>query len=88
MINEALQHGLPCVVSDAVGCAPDLVAAGVTGEVFTSGSEESLVAALMRAQALLNRREVRDRCRARVSKYTTARAAEGLAAAYRTMTRA
>ena len=29
VVNEALHHGLPSVVSDAVGCAPDLIEPGV-----------------------------------------------------------
>src|SRR5262249_16238664 len=42
VVNEALHHGLPCVTSDAVGSAPDLIVRGVTGEIFESGSTESL----------------------------------------------
>ena len=34
VVNEALHHGLPCVVSDRVGCAPDLVIPDETGEIF------------------------------------------------------
>ena len=41
VVNDALHHGLPCIVSDAVGCAPDLIENGVTGAVFENGSEES-----------------------------------------------
>ncbi len=46
VINEGLHHGLPCVVSEAVGCAPDLVHPGRTGEICATGS----VVALCRAQ--------------------------------------
>jgi glycosyltransferase involved in cell wall biosynthesis len=34
VVNEALASGLPCVVSDAVGCAPDLIRDGDTGYVY------------------------------------------------------
>ena len=34
VVNEALATGLPCVVSDAVGCAPDLIRDGETGYVY------------------------------------------------------
>src|SRR5262249_33899940 len=37
VVNEALHHGLPCVLSEGVGCAPDLVESGVTGDLFEIG---------------------------------------------------
>ena len=83
VVNEALHHGVPCVVSDAVGCAPDLVKPGATGEVFETGSVESLASALQRAVTLVGRPEVRQICRATVGGYTVDRAAEGIARAYR-----
>jgi glycosyltransferase involved in cell wall biosynthesis len=82
VVNEALHHGVPCVVSEAVGCAPDLVEPGVTGEVAATGSAESLAAAVERALALVGRPEVRERCRDKVSGYTVERAAQGIAQAY------
>jgi len=42
VVNEALHHGIPAIVSNQVGCAPDLINEGFTGEVFESGSVESL----------------------------------------------
>ena len=36
-VNEAMACGRPVLVSDKVGCAPDLVRLGVTGDVFPSG---------------------------------------------------
>jgi glycosyltransferase involved in cell wall biosynthesis len=81
--NEALLHGLPVVVSDRVGCAPDLVTDGVTGAVFASESAESLAAGLGRAWPLVGRSEVREACRQRAADYSLMRAAEGIAHAYR-----
>jgi glycosyltransferase involved in cell wall biosynthesis len=86
VVNEALLHGLPCVVSSMVGSAADLVESGLTGEVFESGSSESLAAALHRAMGLIGRDEVRDRCREKVAGYTVEKAAEGIAAAYERVT--
>jgi glycosyltransferase involved in cell wall biosynthesis len=83
VVNEALHHGVPCVVSDAVGCAPDLVKPGVTGEVFRTGSTGSLASALQRAMSLVGHPEVRQGCRDTVGGYTVDRAAEGIARAYR-----
>ena len=38
VVNEALACGTPVVVSDAVGCAPDLALDGHTGAVFAMGN--------------------------------------------------
>lgn len=83
VVNEALHHGLPCVVSEAVGCSPDLIEPGVTGEVFETGSVQSLVLVFHRALAHTGRPEIRERCRKKVSDYTVEKAAEGIAKAYR-----
>ncbi len=49
VVNEAMACGLPVVVSDAVGCAPDLVHDGVTGFAYPVGD----IPALRRALAIL-----------------------------------
>jgi glycosyltransferase involved in cell wall biosynthesis len=85
VVNEALHHGVPVVVSDRVGCAPDLVEAS-TGSVCEAGSCESLSAAIERVVALVGRRDIRDACRARVSGYSVDRAAAGIADAFRSAT--
>jgi glycosyltransferase involved in cell wall biosynthesis len=85
VVNEALHHGLPVVVSDRVGCAPDLVGPD-TGTVADAGSVESLAAAIGRATDLVGRIEVRQACRAQVSGYSVDRAAAGLAEAFRAAT--
>jgi glycosyltransferase involved in cell wall biosynthesis len=82
VVNEALHHGVPCVVSPAVGCAPDLVEPGLTGEIADRVSADSFAAALRRAVALVGRPQTRRRCRERVSGYTVEKAAEGIARAY------
>ncbi len=45
VVNESLNFGCAQIVSDMVGCAPDLVA-GRTGEVFPSGDKGALMAVL------------------------------------------
>lgn len=42
VVNEAMACGLPAIVSDRVGCYPDLIAPGRTGEVFGFGEIEEL----------------------------------------------
>jgi glycosyltransferase involved in cell wall biosynthesis len=46
VLNEAMEFGLPLVVSDAVGAGPDLVHPGENGFIVPSGDEGALVKAL------------------------------------------
>ena len=46
VVNEAMTCGRPCVVSDHVGCGPDLVVPGQTGFVFPLGDIGALSAHL------------------------------------------
>lgn len=52
VVNESLACGTPVVVSDAVGCAPDLVTEGETGACYPVGDIPRLADALTRALAL------------------------------------
>jgi glycosyltransferase involved in cell wall biosynthesis len=45
-VNEAMACGTPAVVSDTVGCGPDLVEAGLTGLVFPVGDVDALAQAI------------------------------------------
>ncbi|MBE2223377.1 MAG: glycosyltransferase family 4 protein, partial [Anaerolineae bacterium] len=82
VVNEALHHGLPCVVSDRVGCAPDLIDCGNTGEIFPHDDAEQLAAGIMRASEWIGTMCVRDTCREKVKKYTVEYAAVGIASAF------
>jgi glycosyltransferase involved in cell wall biosynthesis len=42
VVNEALACGCPIIVSDAVGCGPDLAADGVAGRTFPLGNHAKL----------------------------------------------
>jgi glycosyltransferase involved in cell wall biosynthesis len=86
VVNEALHHGLPCVVSDSVGSAPDLIDPGRTGEIFETDSATSLACALRRAWGLQGQSRVREDCRRLVSGYSVEKAAEGIARAYHEVT--
>jgi glycosyltransferase involved in cell wall biosynthesis len=82
VVNEAMATGLPCVVSDRVGCAPDLIIPGQTGDVFAFGDADALAAALARVRK--RRQEGWDfatACRARVASYSHETATTGLVAA-------
>jgi glycosyltransferase involved in cell wall biosynthesis len=86
VVNEALLHGLPAVVSDAVGCAPDLVEPGMTGEIFVSGSGESLARAIATTVRSTRSPQARAACREKVAPYSVTAAAAGVAEAYRRVT--
>jgi glycosyltransferase involved in cell wall biosynthesis len=47
VVNEAMACGLPCIVSDRVGCGPDIVDRGVTGDVYPMGDVEALAALML-----------------------------------------
>jgi glycosyltransferase involved in cell wall biosynthesis len=48
-VNEAMHLGVPCLVSDRVGCQRDLVTPGETGWVFSATEPDSLSGALAAA---------------------------------------
>jgi glycosyltransferase involved in cell wall biosynthesis len=50
VVNEALACGLPCVVSDAVGCAPDLIHDGDTGYRYPLDDIDALAQALSKVR--------------------------------------
>jgi glycosyltransferase involved in cell wall biosynthesis len=81
VVNEAMATGLPAVVSDHVGCGPDLVTAGETGEVHRRRDVADLVLALERVRARAGRETMGDACRARIARYSFGAAATGLVAA-------
>jgi glycosyltransferase involved in cell wall biosynthesis len=85
VVNEALMFGVPCVVSDRVGCAPDLIDPGASGLVFPQGNAAALRDAIVRMTRALGsaRDAVARQCRQRVSRYSSHAAAEGIAEAVR-----
>ncbi|GEM_PF-84420 len=82
VVNEAMAIGLPCVISDRVGCAPDLVIPGETGEVVPLDNVTALAQALDRIRAHQSKgHDYAPACRARVVSHSYAAAATGLLAA-------
>lgn len=47
VVNEAMACGRPAIVSDRVGCGPDLVSPGETGSIFRFGDINALAAAMV-----------------------------------------
>lgn len=78
VVNEAMLHGLPAIVSDRVGCGPDLVLDGVTGRIFPFGDVEALARTLVAMSADGGARaEMGRQARTRVQEYSAARAVDG-----------
>ena len=84
-INEAMHMGVPCLVSDRVGCQRDLVTDGETGWVFWADAPGALQERLEAALAAVATRDGRERLRnavlERIAGYTYERTTAGLLAA-------
>ncbi|MGP0075664.1 MAG: glycosyltransferase family 4 protein [Bryobacteraceae bacterium] len=76
VVNEAMACGLPAIVSDRVGCGPDLIVAGETGQVFPFGNERDLARALL---DLSSNRMVLERMGRSARKHVSAYSVEALA---------
>lgn len=77
VVNEAMACGIPAVVSDAVGCGPDLVRPGATGEVAPWGDVTGLAAAIDRVLDL-DPAATRYRLAERMATYSPERASLGI----------
>lgn len=79
VINEAMVCARPAIVSDRVGCGPDLVKPGESGEHFAFGDTEALAALLQRFAGEPGKlRRMGEAARARVlAGYSAQRAVEG-----------
>lgn len=79
VVNEAQIFGLPCIVSDRVGCAPDLINKD-TGRVFPSGNVEKLAEVMQEVipWAKDNMDLIHNTTRAQVARYSSRAAAEAI----------
>jgi glycosyltransferase involved in cell wall biosynthesis len=88
VVNEALAAGLPVVVSDAVGCAPDLARDGETGAQYPVGDVDALATQLDAIRQRMPASDaVRARCRASVAGSDFATMTHGLVRACRSVIR-
>jgi glycosyltransferase involved in cell wall biosynthesis len=78
-VNEAMHMGVPCLVSDRVGCQRDLVLDGETGWVFRASDashlREKLATALAAPPAQLEK--IKRAAAEKISHYTYAQTTEG-----------
>jgi len=71
VVNEVMNAGKPLIVSDEVGCHPDLVTDGVNGRVFPARNVESLRAAIEDVlQDEAGRREMGRRSLERINRWS------------------
>jgi glycosyltransferase involved in cell wall biosynthesis len=75
VVNEAMAAGVLPVVSDRVGCGPDLVE-GI-GEIYSCGDVDELTAALSRALARTGDPQLAAALRRRVARYSVAATTAG-----------
>ena len=88
VVNEAMSCSRPAIVSDAVGCAPDLVRDGHTGAVFPLANVKALcriLVAFARNPARL--RVLGERARAGLRSYSLEAAVQGVVDAVEAVTR-
>jgi glycosyltransferase involved in cell wall biosynthesis len=55
VVNEAMACGRPAIVSNAVGCAPDLIEEGQTGFTFPLGNVARLASRLVEISTMYHR---------------------------------
>ena len=88
VVNEAAACGVPSIVSDTVGCAPDLIEEGRTGYTYRFGDVDALaerMAGLMRV-CRESAGTVRDALKEKTAVYSMKRATAGLKDALETLT--
>jgi glycosyltransferase involved in cell wall biosynthesis len=80
VVNEAMQFGLPALVSDGVGASRDLVSDGDTGLKFRSGDSSDLARCILEwCAGAPDPRVSFERCRAHIAGYGLEPAVAGLA---------
>ncbi len=84
VVNEAMNFALPVVVSDKVGCAPDLVQDGENGFVVAAGQVGALASAVRKlVESPDLRRVMGRRSRERIDRWHYGLAVEGIVQACR-----
>jgi glycosyltransferase involved in cell wall biosynthesis len=84
VVNEAMACGIPAVVSDLVGCGPDLIESGRTGATFAFGDTAALAAAIRNVLSF-DPEQTRRHLAAKMAVYSPARAAAAVVDAATTL---
>lgn len=78
VVNEALACGLPVIVSDACGCAEDLVGDGTTGATYPVGNVRVLADTIKSMIATLDAEKIRVNIERKTEKYSMGAAVNGV----------
>jgi glycosyltransferase involved in cell wall biosynthesis len=88
VVNEAMACGLPAVVSDVVGCVPDLIDEGRTGFSYPDGDQAALIDAMERTLGLMGTDATRRALEDKMSVYSLEVATRGVLEAARAVSAA
>lgn len=81
VVNEAFACQLPAIVSDRVGCAPDMITDGLTGTVVPAGNVQRLAEAVDYWTHGRDEAATRRALDETTARYSPARSAEAIIAA-------
>lgn len=81
VVNEAMACGLPCIVSDLVGCGPDVIDRGVTGDVHAMGDVEALSQLMVQYADPARLAAMGQEAKRKIGSYSVPAAAEALLSA-------
>ena len=89
VVNEAAACGIPAVVSDAVGCAPDMIDEGLTGFTYPVGDVEALADRMLAMKSLCEKKPtaIRQALGKKMVNYSMKKATEGLERALEAVTK-
>lgn len=83
VVNEAMACGIPAVVADSVGCAPDLITPGATGYAYPNADIPGMVAAIDALLPKLGSRQVSDALASKAAEFSCEAAVEATLRALR-----
>jgi glycosyltransferase involved in cell wall biosynthesis len=80
VVNEALSHGCPAIVSDSCGCVPELIVDGVSGYTFAAGDVAGLQRTMRKAmEAFVDAHGTAARCMDVICRFDPPTAAANIA---------
>ena len=80
VVNEALSHGCPAIVSDSCGCVPELIVEGVSGYTFAAGDVAGLQRTMRKAmEAFVDAHGTAARCMDVICRFDPPTAAANIA---------
>src|SRR5258707_12307108 len=79
VVNEALSHGCPSVVSESCGCVPELVIDGISGYAFPAGDVPAMLRTMLKwIEAFADTAAAANRCMDVIQRYDRPSAASNM----------